>query len=146
MSHASHPPLFDHFNYTWRRVKVMKLLIMQLSPCHFIPLWSKYSPKHPVLKHSQSMFSVNIRKQVTFIGWMSPIFTFNLRKLHAKRVSESLSLIISIFVLMRWAYSKVRIKLCNCSLCSYILRAFCLCLLLYRPSDWLPVCLRVVGD
>jgi hypothetical protein len=22
---------------------------------HFIPLWSKYSPQHPVLKHPQSM-------------------------------------------------------------------------------------------
>jgi hypothetical protein len=32
-----------------RRVQVMKLLIMQFSPisCHFIPLWSKYSPQHP---------------------------------------------------------------------------------------------------
>jgi hypothetical protein len=31
----------------------MKLLIMQFSPtsCHFIPLWYKYSPQHPVLKH-----------------------------------------------------------------------------------------------
>jgi hypothetical protein len=24
----SHPPWLDHSNYTWRRVKVMKLLIM----------------------------------------------------------------------------------------------------------------------
>jgi hypothetical protein len=31
---------------------------MQFSPpsCHFIPLWSKYSPQHPVLKHPQFMF------------------------------------------------------------------------------------------
>jgi hypothetical protein len=31
---------------------------MQLSPTsyYFIPLWSKYSPQHPVLKHPQSMF------------------------------------------------------------------------------------------
>jgi hypothetical protein len=31
---------------------------MQLSPPsrHSIPLWSKYSPQHPVLKHSQFMF------------------------------------------------------------------------------------------
>jgi hypothetical protein len=36
----------------------MKLLIMQFSPtsCHFIPLRSKYSPEHSVLKHPQSMF------------------------------------------------------------------------------------------
>jgi hypothetical protein len=32
---------------------------VQLSPfsCHFIPLGSKYSPQHPVLKHPQSMRS-----------------------------------------------------------------------------------------
>jgi hypothetical protein len=31
---------------------------MQLSPPsrHSIPLWSKYSPQHPVLKHRQFMF------------------------------------------------------------------------------------------
>jgi hypothetical protein len=31
---------------------------MQLSPpsSHSIPLWSKYSPQHPVLKHPQFMF------------------------------------------------------------------------------------------
>jgi hypothetical protein len=35
----------------------MKLLIMQFSAtsCLFIPLWSKYSPQHPVLKQPQSM-------------------------------------------------------------------------------------------
>jgi hypothetical protein len=38
----------------------MKLLIMQFSPtsCHFIPLWSKYSPQHPVFKHPQSTFEI----------------------------------------------------------------------------------------
>jgi hypothetical protein len=54
----SNPPWLDHSNYTWRRVQVMKLLIMQFSPTshHFIPLRSKYCPQHPVLKHPQSMF------------------------------------------------------------------------------------------
>jgi hypothetical protein len=58
MSRPSHPPWLDHSNYTWRTVQVMKLLIMQFSstPYHFIPLRSKYSPQHPVLKHAQSMF------------------------------------------------------------------------------------------
>jgi hypothetical protein len=39
----------------WWSVQIMKLLIMQFSAasCHFIPLRSKYSPKHPVLKHNQ---------------------------------------------------------------------------------------------
>jgi hypothetical protein len=33
MLHAiSHPPWLDHSNYTWRRVQVMKLLVMQFSP------------------------------------------------------------------------------------------------------------------
>jgi hypothetical protein len=45
----SHPPWLDHSNCTWRRVQVMKFLIMQFSPtsCHFIFLWSIYSPQHP---------------------------------------------------------------------------------------------------
>jgi hypothetical protein len=40
----SHLPSLDHSNYTWRRVQVMKLLIMQFSPtsCHFISLWTTY--------------------------------------------------------------------------------------------------------
>jgi hypothetical protein len=38
-------------------VQNMKLLIVQLPPfsCHLIPLWSKYSPYDPVLKHPQYM-------------------------------------------------------------------------------------------
>jgi hypothetical protein len=32
ISCPSHPPLLDHSNYTWRRVQVVKLLIMQFSP------------------------------------------------------------------------------------------------------------------
>jgi hypothetical protein len=45
-------------NYTWQRVQIMKLLIMQFSPLsrHFIPLRSKYPPQHLVFKHPQSMF------------------------------------------------------------------------------------------
>jgi hypothetical protein len=33
---------------------------MQFSPtsCHFIPLRSKYSPQHPVLKHPQSVVCI----------------------------------------------------------------------------------------
>jgi hypothetical protein len=43
----SHPPRLDLSDYTWQRVQVMKLLIMQFSPasCYFIPFWSKYSPQ-----------------------------------------------------------------------------------------------------
>jgi hypothetical protein len=55
----SHPPWFDHTNYTWSRVQAMKLLIMQFPPtsCHFISLRSKHSPQYPVLKHPQSICS-----------------------------------------------------------------------------------------
>jgi hypothetical protein len=37
-----YPPWLDHSNYTWRRVQVMKPVIMQFSPtsCHFIRLGS----------------------------------------------------------------------------------------------------------
>jgi hypothetical protein len=44
MPRPSHPSWLDYSNYTWRRVQVMKFLIMQCSPTsrHFIPLWSKY--------------------------------------------------------------------------------------------------------
>jgi hypothetical protein len=54
----SHPPWLDHCNYSWRRVQVMTLLIMQLSPTssHFISLRSKYFPQQSVLKHPQSTF------------------------------------------------------------------------------------------
>jgi hypothetical protein len=41
MTRPSHPSWLDHSNYTWRRVQVVKLLIMQFSPisCRFVPLW-----------------------------------------------------------------------------------------------------------
>jgi hypothetical protein len=32
MPYPSHPPWYDHSNYVWLRVQVMKLLIMQFSP------------------------------------------------------------------------------------------------------------------
>lgn len=36
----SHSPLLDHYNYNWRGIQVMKLLILQLSPayCYFMLL------------------------------------------------------------------------------------------------------------
>jgi hypothetical protein len=61
------PPLLDHCNYIWLRVEVMKILIMQISPSgyYFIPLHSKYSPQHTILKHPQPMFLPNVRDQVS---------------------------------------------------------------------------------
>jgi hypothetical protein len=63
----SHTPWLDHSNYTWWRVQVMNLLTMQFyaTSRHFISLQSKYSPQHPVLKHPQSMSSLNVTDQVS---------------------------------------------------------------------------------
>jgi hypothetical protein len=45
------------WKYFWRRVQIMELLTLQSFPvcCRFILLWSTYSPKHPVLRHPQSV-------------------------------------------------------------------------------------------
>jgi hypothetical protein len=42
-----HSPWLDYSNYTWRRVQITKLLIMQLSPLsrHLISLRFKYPPR-----------------------------------------------------------------------------------------------------
>jgi hypothetical protein len=60
----SHPHWLDHFNYMWRRVQIVRLLIMQVSltSYHFIPLRSEYFPRHPVLKQTRSML---LRKQIS---------------------------------------------------------------------------------
>jgi hypothetical protein len=44
--------------YTWRRVQIAKLFIMQFSSLssYFIPLRSKYLPQHLVLRYPQSKF------------------------------------------------------------------------------------------
>jgi hypothetical protein len=48
----------DHSSYTRRRIRVMKLLILQFSPtsCHFLSFRSKYPPHSPALKPTQSVF------------------------------------------------------------------------------------------
>jgi hypothetical protein len=58
MPFPSQPPWLLFSYCTWRTVQAMKLLIMQFSSvsCHFIPLWSKYSPQPHVLKHPQFVF------------------------------------------------------------------------------------------
>jgi hypothetical protein len=45
----------------------VKILIMQFSASsyHFIPLRSKYSPQHHAFKYPQSVFSLNVRQQVS---------------------------------------------------------------------------------
>jgi hypothetical protein len=40
LQHRPSPSLFDHPNYIWRRVQIIKLLVMQSSPlpCYLVPL------------------------------------------------------------------------------------------------------------
>jgi hypothetical protein len=46
-------PRLHYSNYTWRRVKIMKLFVMQFSPfpCHLTSLRSEYPPQHSLFKH-----------------------------------------------------------------------------------------------
>jgi hypothetical protein len=48
MSCPFHHPQLDHSKYTWRKVQITKLLVMQISPPsrHLIPLRPKYPPQH----------------------------------------------------------------------------------------------------
>jgi hypothetical protein len=42
----------------WVIVQIMKLVIIEFSslPCYLVPLRSKYSPQHPILKHAEPAF------------------------------------------------------------------------------------------
>src|SRR5215475_13412528 len=54
----SHSSRFYHPHYIGQGVQIIQLLVMQLSPFprHLVPLRSKYSPQHPILKHPQPAF------------------------------------------------------------------------------------------
>jgi hypothetical protein len=56
MLSPAHPYWCHHSNYTWIRVKVMKLFIMQFSPTfyNFVPLRSKYSAQHPMVRMNEA--------------------------------------------------------------------------------------------
>jgi hypothetical protein len=58
LAHACYTSRPSHLIITDEKLQIMKLLTVQFSPlsCYFLPLMSKYSPQHPVLKHPQSVF------------------------------------------------------------------------------------------
>jgi hypothetical protein len=70
-----HPPWLEHSNYTWRRVQVLKLLIIQVPPTshHLISLRSKYSQTPSVyvpLLMSETKFHTHklcIAAEITFL-------------------------------------------------------------------------------
>jgi hypothetical protein len=53
---------------TWRRLQVMKLLIMHFSPasCWIISARSKYSPQHPVLSLLTSLWETKFRTRTRY--------------------------------------------------------------------------------
>lgn len=57
ISYPSSPPWFHRSNISWG-IQIMELTIMHFPSVssHFIAPRYKYSPKHPVYKHPQSMF------------------------------------------------------------------------------------------
>jgi hypothetical protein len=60
MAYPSEPssPFRSKYTRTCRILQVLKLLVMKVSPasCHFIPLRSKHSTQHRVLKNLQPSF------------------------------------------------------------------------------------------
>jgi hypothetical protein len=55
---SSHPPSFNKSNSILWRLQTVELFSLQFLPIpsYFLPLRSKYSHPHPVLKYSQYMF------------------------------------------------------------------------------------------
>lgn len=52
-SHATHFPWLDYRNNVWLTIQIMKYLIMHSSPTPpFLPLRSKSSPQHHILRHT----------------------------------------------------------------------------------------------
>jgi hypothetical protein len=67
MARLSLPPRLDYSNYTWRRVKISKLLIMQFAPfsCHFI-LFGPNILLSTLFSNTLSLCSsLNVRDQVS---------------------------------------------------------------------------------
>ena len=67
MPRSSHPSRFYHPNNNGWEVQISQLLIMQLLPlrCYLIPPRPKYSSQHPILKHIQHTFLLNVSNHVS---------------------------------------------------------------------------------
>ena len=67
MPHPSQSSQFYHPNNIWWAVQIIKLFIMYFSPIprYLFPPRPKYSPQHPILKHPQPTFPLNVSDQVS---------------------------------------------------------------------------------
>jgi len=67
MPSPSNSSRFDHPNNIGWAIQIIQLLVMQLPPLSFylVPLRPKFSPQHPILKHPQPTFSLNVSDQVS---------------------------------------------------------------------------------
>jgi hypothetical protein len=69
------------------QVQFMKLLIMQfsVSSYHFIPLRSRYSPQHPLLKYPQSMCFSYVLNPYKTTGYIIVLYTLSFMFLDSRR-------------------------------------------------------------
>jgi hypothetical protein len=74
-------PCLSHNNNTWRRwQQITKLLVIQFTAvsCHFIPVRSKHTLQHPILKRPQSVFVPYLLVQTTNIHVLVVFVCFSL--------------------------------------------------------------------
>jgi hypothetical protein len=147
----SHTPSLDHSNYTWRRVQVMKLLIMQFSPtsCHFSSLRAKYFTQHHVHSRTLSLCSsFNVREQVShpyktkgkIIVLYSLIFMFLDSRREDKGFWTEWYQVLpkfSLFLISSWIkfwFVTVVPKYLNCA--TFSKHLFATCMSWFCPASW----------
>jgi hypothetical protein len=84
MPHPYHSPWFVHSNYIWRKVKVMKLLIIQIFPAsyYYSLLGSKYLPRRPLclpVKFIVSWFLLLISLNYITDRWWQTLYVWIFR-------------------------------------------------------------------
>jgi hypothetical protein len=97
----SHPHWLHH---TWRRVQVMKLLIMQFSPtsCHFISLWSKYCPHHSVSAWPKNKFKKNEFSPVVLYLNTNNVYAVKYISMGQMIINSPIHLHFTGFILFMW--------------------------------------------